>query len=200
MPKPLLYAPIRQPGPLQVGQQIVFGAAQAAQLRLREVRPKEAFTLVDQEGRFFRASLSALEAEGGSALIYEEMPASPESPAEITLLCAVLGRQRMLTVVQKATELGVVRVVPVLSDHSVPAEGLEHEKAHAWPKQALRAARQCRRASLPDVRAATPLRAALDDPSFAEADLRLVLDDRAREPLPARGAVGGAAPRIAFVV
>ena len=44
---------------------------------------------------------------GGEALVYERMASSTESPADITLLCAVLARQRMLVVIQKATELGV---------------------------------------------------------------------------------------------
>ena len=85
----------------------------------------------------------------------------------------------MITVIQKATELGVVRIIPVLSERSVPREGLEHEKAHAWPKQALRAARQCRRASLPEVREAIELESVLGDPCFGKADIRVYLDDRA---------------------
>jgi len=84
----------------------------------------------------------------------------------------------MLVVVQKATELGVARVVPVISERSVQRDGLEHEKPHAGPKQALRAARQCRRASLPEVREPIELISALEDRCFTEADLRVYLDDR----------------------
>ncbi|MBW1906223.1 MAG: RNA methyltransferase, partial [Deltaproteobacteria bacterium] len=93
--------------------------------------------------------------------------------------CAVLARQRMLVVIQKATELGATRIVPVLSERSVPRDGLDHEKAHAWPKQALRAARQCRRASLPEVREPIELASILEDECFTEADLCVYLDDRA---------------------
>lgn len=164
--------------PLAIGDVVTLDAAHVAQLRLRDVKPKEAFTLVDARGMFFRATLRTLEPRGGEALVYEAMPASPESPIAITLVCAVLARQRMMTVVQKATELGVTRIVPAITERSVQAFGLEHEKAHAWPGQIVRAARQCRRATLPELRAAMPLAMALDDASFLTADRRVYLDDR----------------------
>jgi 16S rRNA (uracil1498-N3)-methyltransferase len=179
MPDSTLNAPLRHAGPLAVGQRIELGPALVRGLRFRQINPKEAFTLVDETGSFFRASLIALGDVGGEALVYEIMASSPESPVHITLLCAVLARQRMLGVVQKATELGVVRVVPVLSERSVPREQLAHEKAHAWHGQALRAARQCRRASVPEIRSATPFAAALEDASFRGAHRRIYLDDRA---------------------
>jgi 16S rRNA (uracil1498-N3)-methyltransferase len=82
----------------------------------------------------------------------------------------------MLVVVQKATELAAMHIVPVLSERSVPREGLDHEKARAWPKQALRAVRQCRRASLPEVREPSELTSILQAECFTGADLRVYLD------------------------
>jgi 16S rRNA (uracil1498-N3)-methyltransferase len=161
---------------------VALDASQVRALRHREVHEKEAFTIVDRDGHFFRASLKVMKKSGGEALVYERMVGSTESPAEITLLCAVLARQRMLAVIQKATELGATRIVPVLSERSVPRDGLDHQKAHAWPKQALRAARQCRRASLPEVREAIELASILEDECFTGADLCVYLDDRESSP------------------
>jgi 16S rRNA (uracil1498-N3)-methyltransferase len=172
-----LNAPLRFEGALAVGQRIELAATHVRGLSFREINPKEAFTIGDQEGRFFRASLIAAGETGGEALVYEAMASSPESPVHITLLCAVLARQRMLTVVQKATELGVACLIPVLSERSVRAEDLAHEKAHAWPRQALRAARQCRRASVPEIRGATPFAEAIADATFRDAERRIYLDD-----------------------
>lgn len=195
----LLGAPLRFPETLAVDRRITLDAAHVAALRFREVNVKEAFTIMDAEGNFFRASLKATDAQSGEAIVYERMQTSPESPAHISLFCAVLARQRMLGVIQKATELGVMAVVPVLSERSVPKSGLAHEKAHAWPGQALRAAKQCRRASIPDIQQAIPLRSALDSTSFCEAARRFYLDDRAAAvALPT--AEHNGALRIAFVV
>lgn len=173
------YAPIKFPKKLVVGQEVQLDAGASKSISFRQIQEKEAFTLCDVEGKFFRASVLAAGRERTQIVVYEEMPTSPESPIEITLVCAVLARQRMLMVAQKATELGVARIIPVFSAHSVGPEGLEHEKAHAWPGQTLRAARQCRRASVPELRSSIPLAKLLDDPIWTEAHARYALDDRA---------------------
>ena len=177
------HAPIKFPKPIVVGEQLQLDAGAAKSLHFRQIQEKEAFTLMDAEGRFFRASVLSASRERVRVEVYEAMSGSPESHVEITLVAAVLARQRMLMVVQKATELGVTRILPVFSACSVGADGLEHEKAHAWPGQVLRAARQCRRASVPELRSAAPLAAVLDDPVWTGAHARFALDDRAGAPL-----------------
>ena len=134
-------------GALSLDVPFQFDEAFARRLKRREVNPKEAFTVRDDSGAYFRASLKVLTSSGGIAVPYERLPRAPEPTVEITLACAVLARQRMIFIMQKATELGVARIVPLLTDHSVPADDLEHEKAHAWPGQIIRATRQCRRAA-----------------------------------------------------
>src|SRR4051812_42001337 len=106
---PHLRAPIRVETTLAVGDRVDLGEGDLAKLAFREINVKEAFTLVDGTGAFFRASLKGATTTSGDAVVYERMPASTESNARVTLVCAVLGRQRMLPVIQKATELGCVR-------------------------------------------------------------------------------------------
>ncbi len=181
MPLPPLappHAPLRHTALLHEGETFTFEETCAKGLRFREVNPKEAFTIVDAAGTFFRASLKRLDERGGEALAYEKMRGSTESPARITLVCAVLARQRMIQVVQKATELGCVRIVPVVSAKSVQQAGLEHEKSWAWPGQAIKGARQSRRASVPEVTKTMPLAKALAAPFWTGAAGRFVLDDR----------------------
>jgi len=154
-----------------------FDRSLARRLVRREVNPKEAFTVRDAAGVFFRASVKELDENGGVAVPYERLSVSPEPVVEITLACAVLARQRMIFVVQKATELGVARIVPILTDYAVPAHGLEHEKAFAWPGQIIRAAKQCRRSSLPELRSPIPLDAFLASQTVTGAELCLCLDN-----------------------
>jgi 16S rRNA (uracil1498-N3)-methyltransferase len=175
------YAALRHGAPLAVDERVTLDAGVAAGLRFRKVNVKEAFTLVDSTGRYFRAALEALTVTEATALVYEEMRVVPESPAFVTLVCAVLQRQRMLWVAQKAAELGVARIQPVFTLKSVQAEGLAHEKVHAWPGQALKGARQCRRASVPEVLPAVALDAVLSSERWHEATVRVFLDDRADE-------------------
>ncbi len=178
-------APLTVPS-LELHVHFVFDGALARRLVRREVNPKEAFTVRDDTGTYFRATLKELGKDGGVAIPYEWMLRSPESVVRITLACAVLARQRMIFVVQKATELGVARIVPLLTEYSVPRDGLEHEKAHAWPGQVVRAAKQCRRSSLPELLPPMPLDAFLTSPA-AGADLSLFLDDRSDGTLAPKG-------------
>lgn len=161
---------------LEMGKTFPIDAVLAQRLLRREVNPREAFTLKDASGTYYRASVKELTAGGGAAVPYEKFAISPEPTVAITLACAVLGRQRMIFVAQKATELGVSRIIPLLTEKSVPPQDLEHEKAHAWPGQIIRAAKQCRRSSLPELRAPMTLDAFLSGP-LGEADLSLCLDN-----------------------
>jgi len=162
-----------------------LGRRGAEQLGARQVAVGEGCTLLDPDGRAFRALLTGWSPRGATATVTEPLPRPPESPLRLTLLCAFLARQRMLWACQKATELGVVRVLPVFTEASLGPEALEHEKAHAWQGQAVRAAKQSRRAVLPDIRPAVPLAEALADPLWASAEARFFLDDRL-PPGPAR--------------
>jgi len=179
--------PLAVPGILSIDEPFRFDRGLAKRLRMREVNAKEAFTLRDGSGVYFRASLKEYDSKGGTAVAYERMSRSPEPTIDITIACAILARQRMQWVMQKATELGVRRIWPLLTDHSVPPDAIEREQPHAWAGHIARAARQCRRSSLPHLLAPATLDAALALPLLASADLRLFLDDRS-DPLPVASA------------
>jgi 16S rRNA (uracil1498-N3)-methyltransferase len=174
-----LHAPVRHPALLAVGERLSLGVEAMAGLRFREVRVAEAYTLLDAAGRAFRARLLARGEAAGEALVFEAMARPVESPLRLVLVCAALARERMFWVIQKATELGVAEIWPILTDRSLREEELAREKAHAWPAVARRASKQCRRASVPIVHPPGTLVGALDAPALWGAAARLYLDDRA---------------------
>ena len=70
---------------------------------------------------------------------------------DLTLACAVLARQRMHVVAQKATELGVTRLVPLITtraDVRIREPQDAARKAERWQRIALESAKQCGRARL----------------------------------------------------
>jgi 16S rRNA (uracil1498-N3)-methyltransferase len=164
--------------PLVLDEPFRFDRGLAKRLRMREVNATEAFTLRDASGTYFRASVKEYDDRGGLAVAYERMSRSPEPIVDIVLACAILARQRMHWVVQKAAELGVRRIVPLLTEYSVQTVGLQAEQPHAWAGHIARAAKQCRRSSLPHLLAPTTLQAFLASPLLAATELRLFLDDR----------------------
>jgi 16S rRNA (uracil1498-N3)-methyltransferase len=74
---------------------------------------------------------------------------------ELTLLVSLLKGEKMDLVVQKATELGAARIVPLRAERSVERllEGRAGARVARWQKIAREAARQCGRADAPDIAA-----------------------------------------------
>ena len=86
------------------------------------------------------------------------------APVAITLLVAPPRGERMDLVVQKTTELGVARIVPVVTERSVARP--EPARRARWEKIAREAARQCGRADVPRVDEPTALAAAVVAPDL----------------------------------
>lgn len=121
----------------------------------------------------------------------EDVPA-PE--VEIALLAALAKGEKMDLVVQKATELGVARILPFAAERSVVRLDASRgeERAARWRRIAEEAARQSGRADVPEVRPPVPLAQALVD---------LAPGTRAFVFHPGRGRVdAGAAASVAAVV
>jgi len=87
-------------------------------------------------------------------VISEVAPARPESPLELTLAVALLKGEKFDLVVQKATELGVTRVVPVvtrLADIRLRDASDAAKRVGRWQRIALEAAKQSGRALVPEI-------------------------------------------------
>jgi 16S rRNA (uracil1498-N3)-methyltransferase len=87
-------------------------------------------------------------------IISQVAPARPESPLELTLAVALLKGEKFDLVVQKATELGVTRVVPVvtkLADIRLRDESDAAKRVARWQRIALEAAKQSGRAVVPRI-------------------------------------------------
>src|SRR3954468_19263472 len=109
----------------------------------------------DGEGREFRCRVREMDRQSATLEVIEQVEsASPESPLRLTLAVALLKGEKFDLVVQKATELGVSRLIPVLTKRSDvrlrDARDAEH-KVERWRRLALEAAKQSGRARVPAV-------------------------------------------------
>ena len=106
--------------------------------------------VVDGDGRLFAARLRS----GGEAAVVEGLEAPGGTGVEISLYQAVPKGGRMDLVVEKATEVGATRIVPLLAERGIvtPRAG----KVGRWRRVAEAAARQALRLSVPEV--AEPVR------------------------------------------
>jgi 16S rRNA (uracil1498-N3)-methyltransferase len=98
-----------------------------------------------------------------------------ESPLQVTLVQAVSSSEKMDFTIQKAVELGVAAIQPVLSEKSVVRLSAEREekKLARWRRVAIAACEQCGRNRLPELREAMSVEAYSRAPGPAA--LRLLL-------------------------
>jgi 16S rRNA (uracil1498-N3)-methyltransferase len=130
------------------------------------------------------------------ALSARRAGATTAAPVAVTLLVAAPRGERMDLVVQKTTELGVARVVPVVTERSVARP--EPARRERWEKIAREAARQCGRADVPQIEAPVALAAALASPELPARRLALWEGEHGRS-LRGRLAEAPAAP-VALLV
>lgn len=132
---------------------------QAEEVRhLRDVLrlgPGDRVHVFDGAGKEFECSVAESRKDTARLQVLAEVaPARPESPLGLTLAVALLKSDKFDLVVQKATELGVARVVPVatkLADIRLRDESDETKRVMRWQRIALEASKQSGRALVPEV-------------------------------------------------
>lgn len=84
----------------------------------------------------------------------------PALPYQLTLLQAVPKGKLMETIIQKATELGVTRIVPLLTERVITQVGEDKAevKREKWQQVAIEAIKQCGQTWLPTVEAPVSLK------------------------------------------
>jgi 16S rRNA (uracil1498-N3)-methyltransferase len=162
--------------PLVSGARVTLtGSAAAHIMRVLRLRPGAALTLFNGKGGEFAGRIEAARADAVTVLVGEASTTERESPLALTLAQGVSRGERMDLVVQKATELGVSRLQPLLTERSVvrlDARQAARKLAH-WRGIALAACEQSGRNRPPQVSEPLELREFLQ--SQAHEGTRLLL-------------------------
>lgn len=173
------------------GPHLRLAGADLRHLRAQRVGPGERFVVFDETGAEHEARLERLGGRVAEATILATHHPARESPLDLVLAPALLKGAKMDLVIEKATELGVRRVAPVLCRHAV-AQGARLER---WRRLALAAAKQSGRTSVPVVDAPRPLAEVVRE---SWPGLKLIAWESERDtPL---GAVAGAVPAVVVLI
>jgi 16S rRNA (uracil1498-N3)-methyltransferase len=110
-------------------------------------------TVFDDAGQEHEAVIRSIGSESAEIEIIDSRDAQRESPLDLTLAVGLTKGYKMDFVVEKATELGVYRIIPFASVHAVAKldAAKAERRAARWQKIALSAAKQCGRARMPEV-------------------------------------------------
>jgi 16S rRNA (uracil1498-N3)-methyltransferase len=174
---------IHVPGPLAVDDVVTLPEAAAHHLaRVLRLGPGAEVRLFDGSGGEYAATLTAVDRRRVETRVGAFDPREAELPFRVVLAQAISRGDRMDLTLQKAVELGVAAVVPLVSARAAPlpsGDRRERRLAH-WRGIVAGACEQCGRNRLPEVEPPRPLTEWLDR---APPGTRLVLDPEAGVPL-----------------
>ncbi len=159
------------------GGNVVLDGDRARYLgRALRLRPGDEIAVFNGEGPEWPATIESLTKSTATLRIGEEREPGTESPLKVHLVQGVSRGERMDYVVQKATELGVKRITPVLTEYGVVRldEKRAAKRRDHWQHVAASACEQSGRTRLPLVDAPLPLKAWFGARP-ADADIDLVL-------------------------
>ena len=168
---------IRLPATPTLEQEISLADDATGALAAWQGRSGEILTAVDPQNLHYRVRITSTDPDTMRAIPYARLDQATESPLRIDVLHALPSKERFELVLEKLTELGVFRVVPMETERSstLSERDASQRKSHRWPHLLRRASRQCRRAMLPELYAPVDFAAALT--LATEAEVKLLLDE-----------------------
>lgn len=124
----------------------------------------EVLTLCDSRKVEHLCRIERINSDGVLVKVVSESECQNEPTVEITLYAALTKGDKMETVIQKSVEIGVTRIIPILTDRCIsrPDEKASVKKQQRYQKIAQQASQQSRRAIIPVVEPVTELKKAVE--------------------------------------
>ncbi|PPE69674.1 16S rRNA (uracil(1498)-N(3))-methyltransferase [Caldimonas thermodepolymerans] len=181
---PRLYVP----APLAAGLTLTLPPGPSRHAQVLRLQPGDAVTLFNGDGGEWAARIVRMGRSDVDAQVLQHDPADRELPVAVTLAVGMPANDRMDWLVEKATELGVATIQPLVCERSVlrlAGERAGKKVAH-WSGVAISASEQCGRTRVPVIAPVQPLRAWCEAlPAAADDELRAVLSLQDAQPLAA---------------
>lgn len=150
--------------------------------RVMRLTPGAIVNVFDGTGNEYRCEVKVALRTGAQLEVLGVIATPIESPLRLTLAQALVKNDKFDWVVQKATELGVTRIVPLLTAHSevVLSEERGEKRVKRWERISLEALKQCGRRRLVEI---TPPVKWQEYCRNSSGELKLVLSERGGESL-----------------
>ncbi|MGE5246795.1 MAG: RsmE family RNA methyltransferase [Verrucomicrobiota bacterium] len=148
------------------GDTAVLGGTEAGHmLRSLRLTVGDSFHAFDEEGTRYRMRILEATSRSLRAEILETFAPEAPPPVAVTLFVGLPKADKMDFILEKATELGVARVVPFRSSRTIPRVDPSDagKRLLRWERVALAAAKQCGSGRVPEVSTIVPYAEALGD-------------------------------------
>ena len=168
------------PAPLQPDALLSLPAQAARHVQVLRLQPGQVLTLFNGEGGEFEATVTQMGRSEVTVRVGQHQPLDRAARRPVTLAVGMPANERMDWLVEKATELGVTALQPLMSERSVlrlSGERAEKKVAH-WHSVAVAASEQCGGNRVPQLLPVSTLAAWLAKQPAAPAGTRLLLSLR----------------------
>ncbi len=139
------------PLPLVSGQVVDLPPPAARHVQVLRMQPGHTLTLFNGDGGEFSAEVQHMGRSDVRVVVGEHRDIECEAAVQVHLAVGMPANERMDWLVEKATELGVTRITPLMTERSVirlTGERAEKKQAH-WQAVAASASEQCGRNRVP---------------------------------------------------
>ncbi len=182
-------------------QIILDDHAQAHHLRdVLRVKPLELVAVFDNQGNEYIASVIEIGADAIKLEIKEKRPLK-DSGIKITVACAIPKKVKMDDIVDKLTQLGVERIIPLLTERvivKIDAKNAQ-SKLSRWRKIAQSASEQSQRNIVPVIDKVKSLEEVLKEADKFDLKIIPTLEGNIKK-LSLRGAIAAKQPQNIFVL
>jgi len=122
-------------------------------LNVMRLKEKDKVIVFDGSGAEYRGFIKKTKSTSLTVEIIERRLPKKELLPKITLAQCIPKKQKMDYIVEKATELGVSEIIPIISERVIVElnEQKAQEKLNRWRKIALEASKQCGRSEIPKI-------------------------------------------------
>ncbi|MCK5876399.1 MAG: 16S rRNA (uracil(1498)-N(3))-methyltransferase [Candidatus Marithrix sp.] len=149
---------------LSVGQEVILSKDTSHYLlNVLRTRIDSSVTLFNGKGGEYKANLIEITKKTAKLQVYEYNNINLESPLDLILVVAISRPEHMDYTIQKAVELGVQQIVPVITERSPPLHKVDKRQQH-WYKIIVNACEQSGRNNLPLLHNVIPLAIWLSKP------------------------------------
>lgn len=146
--------------PLAAGTEVELPPAAARHVQVRRLQPGDGLMVFDGRGGEWRARVRRIGRREVAVGIESHDDVDREAMPRVTLAVGMPAGERMDWLVEKATELGVAAIQPLMCERSVLRLSGERaqKKVDHWQAVAVSAAEQCGRVCVPVLHPVLPLR------------------------------------------
>ena len=132
------------------GERVTLTTDASRQLtRVLRARPGDCITALDNSGYEYAVTLDSVTAHNSTGVITDRYLGEGEAQLCITLYQGLMKSDRFEYVLQKGTELGISRFVPIISGRTVARNVVSPNRLTRWGKIIREAAEQAGRSRLP---------------------------------------------------